>query len=291
MNSKIPVSRLSEVTAARVGCTQAEATQFIKDLFAIVEAEVTAGGEPEIKGLGKFAKSNIPGEPLEFIPDEDFAALLNEDFASFEPVKLNEGVTDEMLAEAEIAEPGHDDHQNTTSEPKAMEEPVQETADTDNSGPATQAADTEPDQTESKPESATEYLSETPPELPDTAVEQNQPVQCQTESAPEGDAATPTPQSEAKASDEPLEAPQQAADGQETPIAKVEQQDEDDDTEPQCNPIEEEDVEYVIVRRPKSRFWVGLAIGLILGFALGVIAYIWYLIQYLQLPVEDITGL
>ena len=56
MNKKIPVSKLAELTAERAGCNAAEASQFIKDLFAIVESEIMTCGESEIAGLGKFIK-------------------------------------------------------------------------------------------------------------------------------------------------------------------------------------------------------------------------------------------
>ena len=61
-------------------------------------------------------------------------------------------------------------------------------------------------------------------------------------------------------------------------------------TEDTPEEIAEEEVEYVVVKRQKSRFWLGLTLGLVLGFALGVIAYLAYMLHYLKLPVEDITG-
>lgn len=287
MNNKIPVSKLAEATAARAGCTPAEAIQLIKDLFAIVEADIMAGGEPEIAGLGRFAKSTVPGEPLVFIPDEDFAALLNEDFASFSSVKLNEGVTEEILAEAEEPEEETDTDEVSITEDSATDKVVPASNE-----PAT-------DLTEEIVEEALIEVSapdageESPPELPEEVKEEEKtterPQEMNSDNTPEGE--------EAGLQVETSVDIDAAAENQDEIEAQVEDIVESDDAAKQTGQdsgidhIEEEEVEYVVVRKQKSHFWTGLLIGFILGFAIGVIAYLCYMLQILKLPVEDITGL
>ena len=52
--------------------------------------------------------------------------------------------------------------------------------------------------------------------------------------------------------------------------------------------IPEEEMEYVVVRKSKSRFWLGLILGLLLGFATGVISFLAYIVKILDIQVENV---
>ena len=285
MNKKIPVSKLAELTAERAGCNAAEASQFIKDLFAIVESEIMTCGESEIPGLGKFIKSNQPGEPLEFIPDEDFAALLNEYFSSFTAVKLNDGVTDDILDEAND-DGAQTDIKTNNHDVEAQEEglPLTETALSEESGNEETISEEEDAKTADAKEAMEEMAIDVPPELPEelekeqVAYEANEVQSTVTneltaEHSEEISVTAVTPASSKENTDNVQTLEPHIATTEDTP-----------------EEIAEEEVEYVVVKRQKSRFWLGLTLGLVLGFALGVIAYLAYMLHYLKLPVEDITG-
>lgn len=47
-------------------------------------------------------------------------------------------------------------------------------------------------------------------------------------------------------------------------------------------------MEYVVVRKSKSRFWLGLILGLLLGFATGVISFLAYIVKILDIQVENV---
>ncbi len=51
---------------------------------------------------------------------------------------------------------------------------------------------------------------------------------------------------------------------------------------------EDEEVEYVVVHKTKSKFFIGFLLGLIVGFACGVIAFLLYIVRELNVQVEDV---
>ena len=282
MNSRIPLNRIAELTAISTNSDNAVCLQFIKDLFSIVEEEVSRGNEVAIPGLGIFAKSGEIDEPISFIPDEDFAGRINEAFAMFSPVELHDGVTEKELSEADI-------HEETESiiEPELTEvtESVEspsvflECRDTD--GPAesqsemvtvheceievtesVESADIRDSQDMTEPEE--EQIPEDAPSgvaLPETTGEENSEIVSLEESGSE-------------IATEEIELPDAIVDLKPEPTS-------DDE-------IPEEEMEYVVVRKSKSRFWLGLILGLLLGFAAGVILFLAYIVKILDIQVENV---
>lgn len=264
MNEKIPVNRLAQEVARAIGADTSEVQQFIKDLFAYVEAEVSAGSDVTVPGLGRFSKSTISGEPIAFEPDAEYAAALNADFDMFSPVELNDGVTEEALDEA-VKETAPESLQPTATD--AEQEATQES-------PQCESTLTETD----IEEDVTVEIAEVPAEDSTAAIESpaheefpevvDEPVV-----AVENDAQVET-LSEEIADSTPTE-----PETEPTPEPAAESASETAPTAPLIAPIPEQEEEYVIVHGRKSRFWVGFIIGLVLGFALGVIAFVAYLVN------------
>lgn len=278
MNEKIPVNRLAQEIAAAVGSSPSEVQQFIKDLFAYVEAEVSAGNDVSVPGLGRFSKSAVNGEPIAYEPDAEYAATLNADFEMFSPVELNDGVTEEAMEMAvtedavKEAEPDTELHRQSVAE----NEPEHETELQHNTGPEaifTAPAATSEDDAEVEPDAEDfEDIVNEPEETDDSE-----------ESEDEANHAAATDKSE-KVSDVKEEvAVDIVTDAHVETIAEEEEviteQPETPAAEPLMAAIPEQEEEYVIVHGRKSRFWLGFIIGLVLGFAIGVIAFVAYLVN------------
>lgn len=148
MNSTVNLSqlitRLSEITESDPNT----ARRFLHDFFALIETELVAGNEVDIKGIGTFrrldgstAADSTPS--VGFIPAESLAEAINAPFAMFEPVELAEGVDEAALAACDTEEPA-----------------LTEDADTESSSPDETSASAEISQEEIHPQDETETYPE-----------------------------------------------------------------------------------------------------------------------------------
>lgn len=119
MNNKISLPELSEAVALTTGYNVKACELFLRELFAIVAETVAAGENVKIKGIGSF-KSTIVEErksvnvntgeqmiipshrKVSFSPEKALAEAINAPFAIFEPVELNDDVTDQMLNNTDV---------------------------------------------------------------------------------------------------------------------------------------------------------------------------------------------
>lgn len=283
MNSRIPLNRIAELTAISTNSDNAVCLQFIKDLFSIVEEEVSRGNEVEIPGLGIFAKSGEIDEPISFIPDEDFAGRINEAFAMFSPVELHDGVTEKELSEADI-------HEETESVIESELTEITESSESPSGslecrditdGPAESQSETvtvhecEIEVTESV-ESADIPYSQDMTELEEEQIPEDAPsgVALPETTGEENSETVSLEESGSEIATEEIELPDVTVDLKPEPTS-------DDE-------IPEEEMEYVVVRKSKSRFWLGLILGLLLGFAAGVISFLAYIVKILDIHVENV---
>lgn len=124
--NRLTVQALAGRIASTLGITPEAAEQLIHDYFVDVAERLQRGETVDIDNLGKFAAG---GESL-FTPLPDVAARINEPFAFFEPVELNDGVTAETLdltapAIPEVA-PAPEPERIEEPEPERIEEPAPE---------------------------------------------------------------------------------------------------------------------------------------------------------------------
>lgn len=283
MNSRIPLNRIAELTAISTDSDNAVCLQFIKDLFSIVEEEVSCGNEVEIPGLGIFAKSGEIDEPISFIPDEDFAGRLNEAFSMFSPVELHDGVTEKELSEADIPE-------NTESVIEPELTVITESSESPSG--SLECRDTTDAQAESQSEPEIDHEREVKvtesvesADMPDSQ-EITEPEDEQIPEEASSEVALPETTGEENSETVSLEELDSviATDEIELPDAIV-------DLKPEStsnDEIPEEEMEYVVVRKSKSRFWLGLILGLLLGFAAGVISFLAYIVKMLDIQVENV---
>ena len=116
--NRLTVQALAGRIASTLGITPEAAEQLIHNYFVDVAERLQRGETVDIDNLGKFAAG---GESL-FTPLPDVAARINEPFAFFEPVELNDGVTAETLDLTAPAFP----EPAPAPEPERIEEPEPE---------------------------------------------------------------------------------------------------------------------------------------------------------------------
>lgn len=116
--NRLTVQALAGRIASTLGITPEAAEQLIHDYFVDIAERLQRGETVDIDNLGKFAA----GSETLFTPLPDVAARINEPFAFFEPVELNDGVTAETLdlTAPAIPEPA------PAPEPERIEEPEPE---------------------------------------------------------------------------------------------------------------------------------------------------------------------
>ena len=128
---KISIQDLSSVLVEKRGLTKKEASNFISEMFDIVQQELEKDKLVKIKGLGTFKIIDVDdresvnvntGErvlieghgKITFTPDSLMKELVNKPFSQFETVVLNDGVEFEEPKE-EVAE-----SQDTDADPSSM---------------------------------------------------------------------------------------------------------------------------------------------------------------------------
>ena len=178
MNNRITFPELVEQVAQCANTSKRMSELFLKELFATISQSLINGESVKVKGIGSFKLTevsprksvnvntgeeiNIPGhKKLSFAPDKDLAQAVNQPFSHFETVILEDGVTDEQLAQIDAYEA--ETPQAPDAElPSAPEAPAAET-DTEVPPPFV-PADTLPEPEFVAIEEATEAEEATEPE-------------------------------------------------------------------------------------------------------------------------------
>lgn len=133
MDKTIIFSQLSHTVAELTQCSDADAENFLRELFSLATESLEEDGEVNVPFVGRFV---VTSETVAFVPDPEFAEAVNAPFAAFEPVELPEGMDDaeepaesepEEAVQAEVVEPAEEDIAAAAEfeeENDAVEEPV-----------------------------------------------------------------------------------------------------------------------------------------------------------------------
>ncbi|MBQ1746314.1 MAG: HU family DNA-binding protein, partial [Muribaculaceae bacterium] len=122
MNSKITLVELARLMAESTSTTSRMCELFLRELFTTVSQALINGESVKIKGIGTFKVTPVKprksvnvttGDPMEikgynkvtFTPDKKLAEAVNQPFAQFETVFINDAVSDEKLAEIDARYP------------------------------------------------------------------------------------------------------------------------------------------------------------------------------------------
>lgn len=122
MNTKITFVELVDLMAKATSTSKRVCELFLKDLFAVVSQALIDGDSVTVKGVGAFkitkvkprksvnvntgAEMTVAGyNKVTFTPDKALAEAVNQPFAQFETVILDDAVTDEKLDEIDKLHP------------------------------------------------------------------------------------------------------------------------------------------------------------------------------------------
>ncbi len=296
MNNKIPFHELSARVAATTGISPESAESFVKSFFEILSESLVKGESVRVKGLGSFTVSVTNGEKtVDFILDKDLSESINAPFSIFEPVALNDEVTEEMLSEitqqddTQKAETSIIECEKAELEQEHIE-PCREEALTPTTAPieAVKEEITETDISESK--TTDEIIDKDKSEVVATEITDDslstevaetvtgEEITEENIVADESTSITSEPEAKVEEVDATLYCPV----GESTELKEDVEAEIPDETPivqeavrpaPVITPLDEEPEEYVERRYEepsgKGNFWWGLAVGLIVGLALG----------------------
>lgn len=279
MNNRITFPELVEQVAQCANTSKRMSELFLKELFATISQSLINGESVKVKGIGSFKLTevsprksvnvntgeeiNIPGhKKLSFAPDKDLAQAVNQPFSHFETVILEDGVTDEQLAQIDAYEA--ETPQAPDAElPTAPEVPA---ADTDTEVPPPFVpADTLPEPEFVAIEEATEAEEATEPEEApaiEAEPEEATAIEAEAEEAPAAEAEA----DEAPAVEEEAEVPV-AADEMESMVSDELSEDR----------LEQEKDKRRITRRS---LFEGFIVGVITTLIVTLFSYRLYLMKY-----------
>lgn len=108
MSRTMPLPVIVDYLVRITGCSDELAKAFIVEFSEIISNALDDNGQIEISGIGVFRKTvGAEGPAVEFVPDQALASAVNKPFAMFEPVELDDEITEEML-DAATYETGRD---------------------------------------------------------------------------------------------------------------------------------------------------------------------------------------
>ncbi|MDR0427419.1 MAG: HU family DNA-binding protein, partial [Dysgonamonadaceae bacterium] len=135
MNEKVSLHDLISFLAEKAGISKKEAELFLKEYFGAISDELLQDGFVKIKGLGSFKLTQVDEresidvnlgtrvivpahDKINYIPDVQLAREVNEPFSIFEPVELDESISEEEseLTTAMILSTENDDDLEDDSE-------------------------------------------------------------------------------------------------------------------------------------------------------------------------------
>jgi nucleoid-associated protein YgaU len=128
MNKKLTIIELAELVATKAQTTNRMGELFLKELFATVAQELIEGRNVEIKSLGSFTLKEggaVDEAHIDFIPAQAVAEAINQPFAQFTPLELNDDITPEQLQQLIEIEPSDEDVPALEEIPALTPEPLE----------------------------------------------------------------------------------------------------------------------------------------------------------------------
>lgn len=105
----LPLPEIIARLCALNACNEPLAQAFVTEFSALVTAALTESGTLHVKGLGTFRKIELGDEvTVGFAPDAALAGAVNAPFSMFEPIELDDTVTDELLESADTVTAQYD---------------------------------------------------------------------------------------------------------------------------------------------------------------------------------------
>lgn len=104
MQQKISFNTIIDGLVAINGCSHNTAESFLRELFLLIPELIQQNKAVTVKGIGSFIKDSNDNESIKYEPDKSLIEVLNQPFSCFEPIELDELVSDDILNEEFISE-------------------------------------------------------------------------------------------------------------------------------------------------------------------------------------------
>ena len=134
MNTKITFVELVDLLSEATSTTDRVCELFLRELFSTISQTLIKGRPVTVKGIGEFkvvesaarkdADKSGAHKRITFTPDKALAEALNEPFAQFKTIILDDSITDEQLAEIDERFPSSVITQDNDEELPQVEESV-----------------------------------------------------------------------------------------------------------------------------------------------------------------------
>ena len=140
MNNKVTFNEIVESIAESTSTSKRVCELFVRELFSTISQALIDGDSVKVKGIGTFKITKVKsrksvsvstGETinigehskLSFTPDRALAEAVNQPFAQFETVVLDDAVTDKALADIDKQYPSFFPDTDDMPEPPDMPMP------------------------------------------------------------------------------------------------------------------------------------------------------------------------
>lgn len=152
MSTTLALPGIVEYFVATTGCTADEARNYLAEFSDIIGDSMHKGESVEIAGIGTFKRIGAgEGAEVAFEPSETLTEAVNAPFAMFDPVELDDEVTEEMLDtaidESDFYTPEEDSAKDESSEAEETPAPESESEDEPESEEASEEEEPEEDET------------------------------------------------------------------------------------------------------------------------------------------------
>ena len=152
MSTTLALPGIVEYFVATTGCTADEARNYLAEFSDIIGDSMHKGESVEIAGIGTFKRIGAgEGAEVAFEPSETLTEAVNAPFAMFDPVELDDEVTEEMLDtaidESDFYTPEEDSAEDESSEAEETPAPESESEDEPESEEASEEEEPEEDET------------------------------------------------------------------------------------------------------------------------------------------------
>ncbi len=152
MSTTLALPGIVEYFVATTGCTADEARNYLAEFSDIIGDSMHKGESVEIAGIGTFKRIGAgEGAEVAFEPSETLTEAVNAPFAMFDPVELDDEVTEEMLDtaidESDFYTPEEESAEDESSEAEETPAPESESEDEPESEEASEEEEPEEDET------------------------------------------------------------------------------------------------------------------------------------------------
>lgn len=104
MNQKFSLKQLVDHISEKSGVSVDVVETFVKEYFSEVAQLITEGKQIEIPTIGKFSLRKDSPDPIEFVPDTEFAAQINQPFQMFSPEVISPDVNEQDIQPLDVTE-------------------------------------------------------------------------------------------------------------------------------------------------------------------------------------------